>query len=196
MTTRLLIFTFLATSLLAAEPEKLTKLRSSYESAIAKATAPIQKTYTTELEKLKLEFTKAGKLEDALAVSEELKSLTSSTQITEVRPIGSPAPPTRLRSFKTVTEFQTWFNGTEWTNDDSEVVRFGETDFGVRWKDSPPLTPDSVLGRYNMTVAKVGEAVFQFPGGPDVPIRVGDDLKTLTIGQKKVFRRTTPREAK
>ena len=73
MTIKTLFLTLFATSLLATEPEKLTKLRGSYEAAITKATAPIQKTYTTELEKLKIEFTKAGKLEDALAVDEEIK---------------------------------------------------------------------------------------------------------------------------
>lgn len=57
----------------AAEPEKLLKLRSSYESAVTKATAPIQRTYLQELEKLKVEFTKAGKLEDALAIDTEIK---------------------------------------------------------------------------------------------------------------------------
>ena len=67
--------TLIATSLLAAEPDKLIKLRGSYESAITKATAPIQKTYITELEKLKIEFTKAGKLEDALSVDGEIKKL-------------------------------------------------------------------------------------------------------------------------
>jgi hypothetical protein len=60
----------------AAEPEKLLKLRSSYESAVTKATAPIQRTYLQELEKLKVEFTKAGKLEDALAIDTEIKKLT------------------------------------------------------------------------------------------------------------------------
>ncbi|MBK8040028.1 MAG: hypothetical protein IPK22_23285 [Verrucomicrobiaceae bacterium] len=79
MLPRTLVFTLIATSLLAAEPEKLTKLRGSYESAMTKATAPIQKTYTTELEKLKLEFTKSGKLEDALAVDAEIKRLSGET---------------------------------------------------------------------------------------------------------------------
>jgi hypothetical protein len=88
MIPRTLIFTLFATTLLASEPEKLTKLRGSYESAMTKATAPIQKTYTTELEKLKLEFTKSGKLEDALAVDAEIKRLSgeAATKQTEQTP--------------------------------------------------------------------------------------------------------------
>ena len=73
MILRALATTLFAASLFAAEPEKLTKLRESYQAAISKATAPIQKTYTTELEKLKSEFTKVGDLESALAVDAELK---------------------------------------------------------------------------------------------------------------------------
>ncbi len=76
MLPRIIALTLLATSLLAAEPDKLTKLRGSYESAMTKATAPIQKTYRTELEKLKIDFTRAGNLEAALAVDAELKKLT------------------------------------------------------------------------------------------------------------------------
>jgi hypothetical protein len=74
---RALIILFFSTSLLAAEPEKLTKLRGGYEAAVAKVTAPIQKTYANELEKLKSEFTRAGNLEAALAVDTELKSLST-----------------------------------------------------------------------------------------------------------------------
>ena len=38
---------------------------------------PLQKTYIQELEKMKLDFTRSGKLEDAIAVSEELKKFTT-----------------------------------------------------------------------------------------------------------------------
>ncbi len=75
MLSRTLALTLFATSIFAAEPEKITKLRGSYESAMSKATAPIQKTYVAELEKLKIEFTRAGNLEGALAVDAEIKSL-------------------------------------------------------------------------------------------------------------------------
>ena len=75
MLSKTLTLALVATSIFGAEPEKLTKLRGSYESAMTKATAPIQKTYVAELQKLKIEFTKAGNLEGALAIDAEIKSL-------------------------------------------------------------------------------------------------------------------------
>ena len=100
MLPRTLALILFATSLLAAEPDKLTKLRGSYESAMTKATAPIQKTYTTELEKLKIEFTKAGKLEDALAIDGELKRI---AELTSQEP-----------SAGTKSKLATWIVGTVW----------------------------------------------------------------------------------
>lgn len=75
-----IVFTFIATTLQSAEPEKLARLRISYESAITKAITPIQKTYLAELEKLKLEFTKAGNLEAAIAVDAEMKKRSIQTE--------------------------------------------------------------------------------------------------------------------
>lgn len=79
MLPRTLALILLSSSLLAAEPEKLIKLRGSYDAAVQKAVAPLQKTYLQELEKMKLDFTRAGKLEDAIAVSEELKKFSAGT---------------------------------------------------------------------------------------------------------------------
>jgi len=89
--------TIFATSLLAAEPEKLVSLRGSYQSAMTKATAPIQKTYVAELEKLKIEFTKSGNLEAALAVDTELKTIVqaqSAPSTADPKP-GQGAPTTK-----------------------------------------------------------------------------------------------------
>ena len=82
MLPKTLAITLLVTSLFAADPEKLTKLRSSYESAMAKAAAPIQKTYTTELQRLKIEFTKAGDLEAALAIDAEMNRISGTPEAT------------------------------------------------------------------------------------------------------------------
>lgn len=107
MIPKTLALTFFAASLLAAEPEKLTKLRGSYESAMTKATAPIQKTYTTELEKLKIEFTKAGRLEDALAVTEEIKKISGVTS----PPKGGESPD-KTKVTDWLTEKGGWLAGT------------------------------------------------------------------------------------
>lgn len=80
----LTILTFsLASALFAQdpsqEPEMLASLRDSYQAAIARATSPLTKTYITELERLRTDFTKKGELRAALAVDAELKTLTTST---------------------------------------------------------------------------------------------------------------------
>lgn len=182
------VLLLLVSSANSADPETLIKLRANYDGAVARALAPLQRTYAAELEKLKVEYTKAGKLEEALAVSDELKKLTSSSSPSDQRAIGAPAPPSRLRSFKTVDDFTTWLSGTVWTNDDGEIVAFGDNDFGVHWKDNPPLAPDTRLGRYPTTPGEIGELNFRFPQGGNVVIRISDDLKTCKIGQKKEFR--------
>jgi hypothetical protein len=58
-------------------PEKLKKLQENYDAAIARATAPITATYVKELEKMKLDFTKAGDLNAALAADELIKAVSA-----------------------------------------------------------------------------------------------------------------------
>lgn len=73
----ILILAALATSahaqIPAAMPGKLVTLRESYEQAVERATASIRGVYQQELQQLKLEYTKAGNLEAALAVDTEVK---------------------------------------------------------------------------------------------------------------------------
>lgn len=53
----------------------LGKLKDQYQSARANAAAPVTATYRQELTKLKIEFTKSGNLDDAVAVDAELKAV-------------------------------------------------------------------------------------------------------------------------
>jgi formylglycine-generating enzyme required for sulfatase activity len=62
----------------AQDPAELTRLNKSYEAAVQKAITPIKQTYIQELKKLKDNYTKAAKLEDAIAVDKVLKELSSS----------------------------------------------------------------------------------------------------------------------
>ncbi len=55
-------------------PDRLVTLRANYEQAIARATGPVNLQYRDALLKLKMEYTKAGNLEAALAVDDEIKS--------------------------------------------------------------------------------------------------------------------------
>ena len=54
-------------------PDKLAALKHSYEAAMVRATSPITLTYVQQLQKLKMEYTKAGNLEAALATDALLK---------------------------------------------------------------------------------------------------------------------------
>ena len=169
MLSRTLVLTLVTASILAAEPEKLAKLRGSYESAISKATAPIQKTYVSELEKLKIEFTKAGNLEAALAVDSELKLHRSAT------PSMSPSPtsqPTTLGDLKTTRQFGKWLEGTAWKREEAEVtgevLHFDKHGLNFTFTNGSPAK-----GPFPIDIKKVGEVVFGFG-----IIVVGDDLQT------------------
>lgn len=56
----------------ADEPKQLTSLRESYTKARTAATAPIDKKYVEALNAMKLQLTKAGSLQGALAVDAEI----------------------------------------------------------------------------------------------------------------------------
>lgn len=62
-------------SSLAAEPVQISMLRKSWEQARARAAQPIDESYLRELQKLLDTFTKAGQLEDAMAVKNESQSV-------------------------------------------------------------------------------------------------------------------------
>lgn len=69
--------TILASAQTPAEPTDLTKLRDSWQRAIHQANAPLDKKYEEALVAMKTRFTKDGKLQEALAVDNELKMLAS-----------------------------------------------------------------------------------------------------------------------
>lgn len=79
---RLIITVFVSAQCLQAaeEPEDLIKLREAYQQAQERAMAPLQQKYISGLEAMKLRMTKAGKLQDALAVDAELKAMVAKTE--------------------------------------------------------------------------------------------------------------------
>lgn len=101
MLSRLALIALIVPALSAAEPDKLLKLRSSYDAALSRATAPLQRTYLQELEKLKDEYTRAAKLQEALAVDEEIKRLVP----TGVVGGASPASTTAQAAKKELLEY-------------------------------------------------------------------------------------------
>lgn len=69
--------TILAAAQNPGEPTDLTKLRESWQRAIQQANAPLDKKYEEALTAMKTRYTKDGKLQEALAVDNELKMLAS-----------------------------------------------------------------------------------------------------------------------
>ena len=64
-------------------PDKLERLRGNYSNAVEWVVTPLKRTYETELQRLKLEYTKAGNLEAALAVDAEIKTLSAKPGVTK-----------------------------------------------------------------------------------------------------------------
>jgi len=62
-------------SSLAAEPVQISMLRKSWEQARARAAQPVDESYLRDLHKILDTFTKAGQLEDAMAVKNESQSV-------------------------------------------------------------------------------------------------------------------------
>jgi hypothetical protein len=69
----LLIVNFASAQTVPQMPEKLRKAQEIYNTAIARANAPITASYLKELERLKAEFTRAGDLKAAVVADELIK---------------------------------------------------------------------------------------------------------------------------
>jgi hypothetical protein len=170
---RILLASILLSALASAdEPDKLAKLRDSYDAAVQRATAPITKTYVTELEKLKSEFTKAAKLEDALAVSEELKkhqSLTPSSPIV--------AEPIKRLSSMNLEQFKAWLMTVEIAEQgaDMNVIRYDGTVITLQsFKDTAPR-PYSTA-----TIDDVGKITIPFSNQKGI-VEIDSKLKKATV---------------
>lgn len=114
---------FFATPALADEPDKLTRLRANFDSAVQRATVPLKKTYMQELEKLKIEYTRAAKLEEAMAVAEELKKLQSVA--TDVSTESNPEKP-KLTKRQQEEMIVTYLTELSWKYPGGHTVTFYE----------------------------------------------------------------------
>jgi hypothetical protein len=172
MLPRTLVLTVFVSSLLAAEPDKLTKLRGSYESAMTKATAPIQKTYTTELEKLKIELTKLGNLEGALAVDAELKKISNSGNAT-----AAPSPASigsGKRELLNVLNDSVWIGTWEWG--DVDFTFKGDSviqQAGTKWEGT---------GKVEVTSARQIRMTFEQPNKAPLinTLEISKDGRSMT----------------
>ncbi|MEQ1935486.1 MAG: hypothetical protein ABL962_16625 [Fimbriimonadaceae bacterium] len=87
-------------------PEKAQKLRESYRAAVDRATTPLTKTYLAELQRLKIEYTKAADLKGALAIENEISLLTPTTK-NETPPNNAKEKLTKRESIKDLIA-RTW----------------------------------------------------------------------------------------
>ncbi len=102
----------------AAEPVEVTQLRSQYELAVERATAPHRATYLKQLERLLEKFTKAGKLDEALATKAELDKMRA--------PAAAPMDPAAERA----ESVRKWMTGRVWTTGFTDYA-FKEDGSGV-----------------------------------------------------------------
>ena len=62
-------------------PEKLQSLKKNYDAAVVRATAPLTRSYLQELQRLKLEYTRAGNLSAALTADALIKAASDSAAV-------------------------------------------------------------------------------------------------------------------
>lgn len=62
----------LALPLSASEPKELAEAKASYEAAVERAVAPLRDKYVAHLKKLVEQYTKAGKLDEAMKARQEM----------------------------------------------------------------------------------------------------------------------------
>lgn len=65
------------------EPSELKSLRESWQRAVRQATEPLNRRYVESLETMKRQFTRDGKLKEALAIDAEINKLKAAEVATE-----------------------------------------------------------------------------------------------------------------
>ncbi len=81
------LLTVAVSTAIADEPPELTRIRSSYQAELSRATKPITDKYRGYLQAQKAAATKAGKLEVALAYDNELQALDGTASVSSERQI-------------------------------------------------------------------------------------------------------------
>lgn len=108
----------LTASALAAEPTQISMLRKSWEQARARAAQPIDEGYLRDLHKLLDTFTKAGQLEDAMAVKNESQSVVEDAAAAA----SASADATAKQPAKLATLRKTWIQSRDKALQPSDAV--------------------------------------------------------------------------
>jgi pentatricopeptide repeat protein len=127
----------LPTISLSAEPADLARLRDNYLQAAERALTPVKLTYEKELQKLLDTYTKAGKLDDALQVKNEMTKLKGGVI---AAPVSSPETD-KLRGYFVG---RTWVTGSgsafSFKKDGSGEVQWDEGKEPFTWEVTDPKT--------------------------------------------------------
>ncbi len=97
------------------EPADLTILRASWTKARQQAITPIDQKYLQALEALKLRYTRAGQLHEALAIDAEMKSLATSQSTKEAEPAVAGKKLTRAILCSSPWTYHIPQEGNSWT---------------------------------------------------------------------------------
>lgn len=171
-------------------PTKAQKLKESYQAALQRVTEPLTKTYLAELEKLKVEHTKAADLQGALAIESEIKVF---------RPVSSqPSQPTNGSAntafLNSKTTVEAVVLNTSWESRESNFhVKFlpdghleglmPNTTYAIR-DDGIIVYGEGAWKRF-MRVRANGTGEFSEKDGYlDTPQKVDDDVATFVAGKK------------
>ena len=122
-------------SVYAVETPEFDRLRSTYNAAIERATAPITQNYLAELEKQRDAYARAAKLEAANVVQAAINNI---KQAAVSAKIAQKLPPTSLAAQEAVAPPQVhWFAGKTWLTDAKTKWTFVRNGTGekIRGKD-------------------------------------------------------------
>ena len=131
------------TSNSAKLPPDAERLKKTYQESVARATQPLRERYTADLKRLLDQVTRVGNLQDALAIKNELDSVT----------------PTTSGGVDTAVEFERRLFKTKWAWNNDLKFTFepdGSTPGrGFKWKTVQPYTIE-----YNYSDGNHGTIVF------------------------------------
>ena len=148
------IHTLAATPPATNPASEADRLKQAYLQATEKAIQPIRDRYMADLRRLLDQYTRSGKLEDALVVTKELEIVQKSA----------------ITSTETVTGWTQRLIGTSWIWNNKERITFTE---------ASKVTPD--FDNMNWKVLKPGTVEYNFGNGNRGTIVFEPLLSTATI---------------
>lgn len=149
-------------------PEKVQALQKNYDSAVARATAPLTKTYLQELQKMKSEFTRSGDLKSALAVEDLISQLSITPGVSGVDTVPL--------SEMTLDQFKKWLSGVRIieTTGFMNTYTFDGTNFISSKKDT------DTLRKHGDAVIEVGRIFVPFTS-TNATILIDRNLNKATV---------------